>query len=382
MTYEQIIKQNKEFIDETFSKIDKKLSKTTVKYKDKIPYSQREDGTFDDYAHCPSMWTNGFWGGLNMLMYEYTKNEDYLQTALTSEKLMDKAFSKVEELNHDVGFMWHVLSGANYKINGDKESRNRNLLVAMLLASRYEADAKYIRCWNGPWRGEDTSRFSIIDCMMNLPLLYWASKELNDDRFYRIAVHHADMAQKYHVRADGSVNHIVIHDLDKPDTVIGTHGGQGYKEGSSWSRGVSWAVYGFALSYLHTGNKEYLETAKKAAQHFILSAESTGWLPLLDFYAPAEPVYYDATAGAITACGLIEIAKAVPDSEKELYLVPAINILKAMNENWCDYSDKNDGILQMGSESYHGGKHKYIIYGDYYFVEAILKLKGSNYLNW
>ena len=156
MTYEQIIKQNKEFIDETFAKIDKKLSKVTVKNRNKIPYSQNEDGSFDDYSNCPSMWTNGFWGGLNMLMYEYTKNPDYLETALTSEKLMDRAFSKVEQLNHDVGFMWHIVSGANYKINGNIESRNRNLLVAMLLASRYEADAKYIRCWNGPWRGEDT----------------------------------------------------------------------------------------------------------------------------------------------------------------------------------------------------------------------------------
>ena len=382
MTYEQIIKQNKEFIDETFAKIDKKLSKVTVKNRNKIPYSQKEDGSFDDYSTCPSMWTNGFWGGLNMLMYDYTKNPDYLETALTSEKLMDRAFSKVEELNHDVGFMWHIVSGANYKINGNIESRNRNLLVAMLLASRYEADAKYIRCWNGPWRGEDTSRFSIIDCMMNIPLLYWASKELDDDRFYRIAVHHADMAQKYHVRADGSVNHIVVHDLNEPDKVIETKGGQGYGVGSSWSRGVAWAVYGFVLSYIHTGNKEYLETAKKTAQHFILSAEATGWLPLLDFYAPEEPVYYDSTAGAITASGLIEISKLVPDSEKELYLTPAINILKAMSENWCDYSDKTDGILQMGSESYRGGRHKYIVYGDYYFVEAILKLKGSEFLNW
>ena len=125
-----------------------------------------------------------------------------------------------------------------------------------------------------------------------------------------------------------------------------------------------------------------METAKKVAGHFIESVEKTAYLPLLDFKAPAEPVLYDATAGAISACGLIEIAKIVAEDEKEYYLSVALNILKAMEKNWCDWTETEDSILQMGSERYERGHHKPIIYGDYFFTEAILKLKGIDFLPW
>lgn len=384
MSYDRLITKNQQWIDAVFGKLDKKLSRLAVKSRNKIPYTTI-NGEHDNRAEGADItwWTNGFWGGLMWLMYAGTGKECYKLTAERSEALLDVCFTDyVEDLHHDVGFMWHILSGANYRLTGNKRSRNRNLLAAMTLMSRYNVEGNYIRSWNTPWDKVDTSGWTIIDCMMNIPLLYWASKEIGDDRFKKIAVRYADMAMRDHVREDGSVNHIVIHDTKQADTVLGTLGGQGCAEGSSWSRGVSWALYGFILSYIHTKEKRYLETSKKVAQHFVESVKKTGYLPLIDFKAPETPVLYDSTAGAIAACGLIELAKNVEEGQQEYYISAALNILKEMESHWCNWTEEEDSILQMGSERYTGGHHMPIIYGDYFFAEAISKLKSVDFLPW
>ncbi len=376
MFYDDYIKENSEWINEVFAKLDKKLSRTAVKSRYKLPYTTY-DGVHDNakYVHG---WTNGFWGGLMWLMYNATKNEDYKLTALESEKMMDKAFAEIDNFYHDVGFMWHILAGANYRLTGDMAARNKDLICAMTLMSRYNVGGDFIRAWNG----KEQTTWTIIDCMMNIPLLYWASEQIGDDRFKKIALRFADMAMRDHVRPDGSVNHIVVHDENEPGHVIETLGGQGYEVGSCWSRGDAWALYGFILSYIHTKEEKYLDTAKLVAQYFIANVVATDWLPLIDFRAPEEPVYYDSTAGAIAACGLIEIAKNVPEHEKKMYITSAVKLLKAMEKAWCNWEENEDSILQMGSEQYKSGRHKPIIYGDYFFTEAILKLKGFDFLPW
>ncbi len=381
MFYEDYIASNKEWIDDIFEKINRKLSRTAIKSREKLPYTVKKDGTHDDHSQNTYMWTNGFWGGLMWLMYEATGNEEYKRTALRSEELLDPAFNDVCLLYHDVGFMWHILSGANYRLTGNKEARNKALLCAMTLASRFKLNGGYIRAWNGTWQGEDNDGWTIIDCLMNLPILFWASKEIGDDRFAQIAIAHADTAMEEHIRPDGSVNHIVTHDLATGE-MNGTKGGQGYGEGSCWSRGEAWALYGYALAYIHTGDEKYLNTAKSVAHYSIANLIASDWLPLVDFRSPEEPVYYDSTAAVIMACGLIEIAKAVPELEKKMYITAAIKLLKATEENFCNWSDDCDAILMNGTEMYSTGFNRPIIYGDYYFTEAILKLKGSEFLPW
>ena len=377
--YDKIISANKSFIDQTWEKLDGKLKQVAVRSRDKIPYTT-VNGVHDDrQGKSISWWTNGFWGGLMWLMYLGSKNEEYRITAENAERLMDAAFANVAVLHHDVGFMWHIMSGANYRLTGNAEARNRNLLAAMTLASRYNISGKYIRSWNG-----DMAGWTIIDCMMNIPLLYWASRELGDPRFEKIAVAHADMAMRDHVRPDGSVAHIVSHDVENGD-VIETLAGQGYAVGSSWSRGVAWALYGFVLSYIHTKKVEYLDTAKRVAHYFITNLIADDWLPIVDFRAPEEPKRYDSTAGAVAACGLIEIAKCVPEGEQKIYLDSAIKLLRAMEERFCNWQDDEDSVLQMGTERYNSdgkGDHIPIIYGDYFFAEAILKLRGEEFLAW
>ena len=381
MDYKTLIENNKDWIDEVWEKLDKKLSRTAVKSRYKIPYTTT-NGEHDDRSKDVLMWTNGFWGGLMWQMYIGTKKDCYKITAEESEKMLDAAFRRMDSWHHDVGFMWHLTSGVNYRLTGNPDSKNRNLLAAMSLMSRYNVDGNFIRCWNGKWKGEDVSGWSIIDCMMNIPILYWASKEIGDTRFAKIAMRHADMSMRDHVRADGSVNHIVVHDTEKANTVLGVRKGQGYAENSCWSRGASWALYGFALSYIHTKEQRYLATSKKVAEYFIKETEKTDWLPRLDFRQPETPLYYDSTAGAVAACGLIELAKITTGEESEKFLSAALNILKAMEKTWCDWTENEDSILQMGSLMYEKEHHMPIIYGDYFFAEAILKLKGTEFLAW
>lgn len=377
-----IITQNKEWIDATWAKVDEKLSRVAVKSREKLPYTTK-DGVHDDkQENAVTWWTNGFWGGMMWLMYEATGNEEYKKTAERSEELLDAALRQVKQLHHDVGFMWHLTSGANYRLTGNEASLTRNFFAATSLFSRYNITGDYIRAWNGEMAG-----YSIIDCLMNLALLYWASEEIGDDRFKKIAMRHMEMAMRDHIRPDGSVNHIVDHEVDKVG-VARILGGQGYNETSCWSRGLAWAVYGSVISYIHAGKPEYLEAAKKTANYFIEHVKETNYLPLVDFCAPAEPVYYDSTAGVCTACGLLEIAKYVSEEESKYYAEAAINILKACDEHFCNYEANEDALVLMGTERYpHDEKamkalHIPIIYGDFFFVEALCKLKGREFFIW
>lgn len=263
-------------------------------------------------------------------MYVGTKNEQYRKVAEHAELLMDGALKNYNRLDHDVGFLWHISAGVNYRLFGGEGSYNRAMFAANTLAARYNDAGKFIRAWNG----ENRQGWVIIDCMMNIPLLYWASQALDDPRFKYVAMNHADTAMLNHVRADGSVYHILTYDANTGE-LLGPVDGQGYSPDSSWSRGQAWALYGFVLSYIHTGKQEYLDTAKKVAHYFIASV-CDDYLPRCDFRSPAEPVIYDTTAGACAACGLLEIANCVPEHEKRMYVNAAMNLLQALEANFCD----------------------------------------------
>ncbi len=386
-SYNTLRNENIAWAKEIFAKIDEKMSVVTLRSRDKLA-----DGVDENHRHKvvhARDWTSGFFGGLNVLLYNETKNEEYLKTAKRSEELLDEALGDFECLYHDVGFMWHILSGALYRLTGDKASKNRNLHAASSLFSRYvmydDAPGGFIRAWNHAHAVD----WTIIDCMMNLPILYFASDLIGDDRFKRIAISHADMSIMDHLRPDGSVVHIAEHDRETGELVT-THGGQGIGVGSSWSRGQSWALYGFALSYIHTKEERYLDAAKQVANYFIANC-CDDWLPRVDFRAPAEPVMYDSTAGACAACGLLELARLLPENEGGMYMNAAINLLRALEEHFMDYDKDHDELLTYGTTRYPLDDdqmarcvHTPIIYGDYFFTEALLKIINGedNFLPW
>ena len=382
-----IIEQNKKWIEDTWAKVEKKMSRIAIKSRNKIPYTTVNGEHNDRSSGGVTGWTNGFFGGTMWLMYLMTKNEEYKKTALRQEELLEPAFEKYTVIHHDVGFMFHLTSGANYRITGDAHARVKNLYAAAFLAARYNIDGKFISAWNSNGEKGEVDAWSIIDCLMNIPLLYWASRETGVDRYKRIAMAHCDMAIRDHIRPDGSVNHIVEHSLDGEE-VIKVHAGQGFAPESCWSRGLAWAVYGAILSYIHTEKAEYLDAAKRAANFFITNAAATGYKTLVDFMSPKEPVYFDSTAGVITASGLLEIAKYVSETEARMYTDAAIKLLRATDEHFCNYEENEDALVLMGTEryptieDYRRGVHIPIVYGDYYFIEALAKLKGLDFLMW
>ena len=380
--YNEILAENKAWAEEIFAKIDNKMSAMTIRSRSKVP-----DGVDADGFHVEKSidwWTNGFWGGLNWLLYDYTKNEEYMKTAKEQEILMDEALKHYEKLHHDVGFMWHILSGASYRLTGDEASKVRNLFAAASLSSRFVLGGDFIRAWNS----KGAYDWTIIDCLMNLPLLYWASDVIGDDRFKRIAMSHADMAICDHLRPDGSVVHIAEHDRETGE-VVATYAGQGSAVGSSWSRGQAWAVYGFVISYLHTKEERYLDAAKQVANYFIANC-CDDWLPRVDFRAPSQPDYYDCSGAACAACGLIELAKILPENEGGMYMHGAVKILKAITEKFVDFNPAVDNMVNFSTGSYPTEERGYekswvhisLIYADYLYTEAVLKLLEAEYFPW
>ena len=385
--YKELLEENKAWAEESFAKIDKKMSAVTLRSRDKL-VDGLKNGVHRSVA--PECWTSGFWGGLNAMLYNRTKNEEYLKTAQRSEELLDPALISYEKLYHDVGFMWHILSGALYRLTGNEMSKDRNMHAAASLFSRFvmykDAPGGFIRAWNDPWQGSQVENWTIIDCLMNLPILYWATEITGDDRWTRLAMAHADMALKDHLRPDGSVVHIAEHNRDTGELVT-THAGQGYAVGSCWSRGQAWGLYGFTLSYIHTGEERYLNAAKQIANYFIANC-CDDWLPRVDFRSPSQPVMYDSTAGACAACGLLELAKRLPEHEGGMYMHAAVNILKAIEKNFADYNPDRDDLITHGTVLYpikpgqESVVHISIIYADYFFTEALLKLLGDEFLPW
>lgn len=377
----QISGESREWLDSTLEKLNVKMSAECDRIGSSIPYIP-VNGRYEDFgAKNIYWWTNGFWSGMLWQMYHATGDSTYQEAAQQVEERMDKALYGFEGLDHDTGFLWLHTAVANYRLTGNKESRTRGLHAANILAGRYNPAGKFIRAWNSD-ATTNRAGWMIVDCLMNLPLLYWASEETQDPRFRDIAINHADTVLRTTLRPDGSSYHILI--LDPNDgTVLETPGGQGFADGSSWSRGQAWALYGMALSYKHTQKSEYLDAAKRMAHYFIANIASTDDLPLADFRAPAEPVVYDTTAAACAACGLMEIAEAVGEHERKMYVDAAVRMLRAAEKKFANWEPEQDSILGGGTVAYFSDEREVpIIYGDYFFIEALLRLSGKDKHLW
>ena len=373
-------------INRIYENLEKKIETECMRMENKIPYLT-EDGVYQqDYAEKDIYWwTNGFWSGILWQLYHTTKKELYLNTARKNEELLDKALHGFTGLHHDTGFMWLHSAVADYRLTGSQEALVRGLTAASILAGRYNPVGKFIRAWNPDCveEGEDCTGWIIVDSMMNIPLLYWASQITGDPRFSQIAVNHADTVASCLVRDDGSCGHIacINPETGELEKILA---GQGYSETSSWSRGQSWILYGFALSYRYTKNKAYLDIAKKTAHYFIANIGLTGYIPLCDFRQPASASYLDASAGLCAACGLLEIAEHVDEPDKNLYRSYAELIIQNTANTCCSWDLETDSIVQNCKVAFHNDRREQtdLIYADYFLTEAILRLRGKDFLIW
>ena len=370
----KLTEKEKTWTNETLKKVSQKMTAATERNRGIIPYTTK-NGRFDDKSGEEiTWWTNGFWGGEMWQLYNLTGNEMFREEAIGVEEKLDKNLMITEGLDHDNGFKWLPTSVIRYKLEKEPKSLNRGMLAASNMAGRFNIAGRFIRAWNN-WDNVDRRGYAIIDCMMNLPLLYWATRETTDPRFEMIARAHADTAMRDFVREDGSVNHIVVYDPFS-GKVTDTLGGQGYAKGSSWTRGQSWGIYGFALSSYYTGEKKYLETSRKIAD-YVLSAMPKNYLVPIDYRQPGDVDLEDSTAAAITASGLIELSQQLEDGA-DIYLDAAIRLLGTLDEKRVSWDTETDNLLNNCAVDYHGDGHNMsIIYGDYYFIEALMKLNEN-----
>ncbi len=362
--------------DEVWSKIVAKVGRTSQRIGDTFPYVSI-NGKYD--AQPAHWWTSGFWPGLLWLIYQETEDERIKAIAISCEEQMDVPLLRYDELHHDVGFMWSLTAVAQYKLLGTEASKRRGLIAASHLMGRYNAKGQFIRAWNVP----DEPGWAIIDCLMNLPLLYWASETTKDPRFKHIGKLHADMALREFLRPDGSAYHIVCFDPETGER-LEARGGQGYAPDSAWARGTTWALYGMALSYRYLRDDAYLQAAKRAAHFFMINLPDDG-VPYWDFRAPVvDGMGFDSTSSTIAASALIELSTLVPEAEQKIYYDAGIKILKALDANYSAWDEDEEGILKKGTANFPRRAFVNVphIYGDYFFTEAISKLRGQRNLFW
>lgn len=366
---------------EALEKVLAKLERTSARIKDGVAY-RTIDGVYNDLTEEIDWWTNGFWPGILWLAYRKTGNKAYAEYAEGVENKLDKALEKFYCLHHDVGFMWHLSSVANYKLTGNKLSAKRGYMAASVLASRFNVKGSFIRAWNSEnWNSDASVGWAIIDCMMNLSILYWASEHINDPRFSHIAQTHAETVMKYFIYEDGSSKHICEFNAETGEYVK-NHGGQGYSENSAWSRGNAWALYGFALSAKYTGRQDFTNTAKKVANFFIAHLPEDN-VPFADFKAPKElNIHKDSSAAAIAASGLLLLSRLVEENEREFYFNAGKKIVKSLYENYTNW-EGDEALINKGCTAFHDkgyGAETSLIYGDYFFLEALLQLNGDKEL--
>lgn len=340
-----------------------------------LPYKSENGQWIPSPYDGNSWWTGGFWPGLMWQLFASTGDELFHTEARRTEALLTAELRRFRCLNHDVGFMYLLSCGGDYKLFGDEQARIDTLHAASLLMGRFNP-VGYIRAWN-----EDSRvGFAIIDCMMNLSLLFWASKQTGDPRFANVAKIHADMTLREFLREDGSVSHII--ELD-PATGkrVQEHPGQGYCLGSSWSRGQAWGLYGFTLAYINTKDERYLDAAQRIAAYFADNIRPDG-LTDCDFRQPAGEERIDNIAGACAACGLLELHKLTGD---ERWHIAAERLVDGLLAHCVDWSEEHCGLLTHCTASYHddgAGRHTNITYGDYFLVEALAKLNGTDPVLW
>ena len=321
-------------------------------------------------------WVTGFYPGLLWEAYKYSKYEKFKDIAISLEDKLDEAINNFDLPGHDVGFVWLLTSGINYKLTGNEKSKRRLLNMATCLAGRFNIKGNFIRAWESEEYKELVCGLAIIDCMMNIPLLFWASEETGDARFAHIANAHAHTVLKYFIDEDGAVRHQCRFNA-KTGEFIEALGGQGYDSTSSWSRGAGWAIYGFAMAYRYTKKEEYLEASKKVAKFFISQIQDD-YIPAWDFRAPNKEIK-DTSAGALAASGMLELANFVDD--KEYFIENSKRILEEMVINCSNLDNDNQAILNRATVHYPAGLNIEvgIIYADYYFVEALNKIIRDKY---
>lgn len=318
-------------------------------------------------------WTSGFFPGNLWYMYELT-NDDYWKTAAIKHTGYLESLKSYKG-THDLGFMMYCSYGNGLRLSDVPGYQDILLETAESLISRYNPLVGCIRSWDH--NGDKWQFPVIIDNMMNLELLFWASKVSGDPKYRDIAVTHANTTMQNHFRPDYSSFHVVDYDAAGDGKAIQFHTHQGYSHESAWARGQAWGLYGYTLCFRETGDKRYLEQAEAIA-NFILAHPNLpeDKVPYWDFDAPDIPnAPRDVSAGTITASALYELSTMGTD-KSDYYREMADRIIESVSKKYRAGLHEQHGFLTVSSTGHlpHGSEINVpIIYADYYFIESLVR---------
>jgi unsaturated chondroitin disaccharide hydrolase len=314
-------------------------------------------------------WTSGFFPGMLWFLYEKTSKPEWKNAAQEFTSLMIK--EPYNGNSHDVGFKVYCSYGNGLRLTGDTSYKRLILDAAKTLSKRFNPKVGCIRSWDfGKWQYP-----VIIDNMMNLELLFEATKLSGDSSFHKIAVAHANTTMKNHFRSDYSSYHVVDYDTVKGIAIgKGTH--QGYADESAWARGQAWGLYGYTMCYRETGDTAYLVQAENIAS-FILNhpALPKDLIPYWDFNLPnLEKESRDASAATVIASALYELSGY--SKEGKAYKKAADKIIQSLTNHYRNAIGTNHGYLLQHSTGHKPGNSEIdvpLIYADYYYLEALLR---------
>ncbi|MRS14818.1 glucuronyl hydrolase [Enterobacteriaceae bacterium RIT691] len=370
-------------LDAALTRVTKKLDRNIVEFGDSFPGEACENGIWPRTKNVE--WTTSFWTGQLWLAWEMTGKAHYREAAeRTLLSFAERIDKRIDTATHDLGFLYSLSCVSAWRLTGNEAARRSALQAADALMERFNAKAKIIQAWGDLNDPEQQGRM-IIDCNMNLPLLYWASEQTGDARYADAATAHVEQAAKYIVREDASTYHTYYMDVVTGEPRFGnTH--QGYSDTSCWSRGQAWGIYGFLLSYLHTGDKNKVELSRSLAHYFInrLPEDSVcHW----DLALLGTDAVRDSSAAAIAACGLLELVKALPtlDPHRAHYEEMALRIVKSLTDNYLAQDDEPcEGLLKHSVYHMASGKgvDQCCSWGDYFYLEALMRLRQIWAIYW
>ncbi|NDC77930.1 MAG: glucuronyl hydrolase [Chitinophagia bacterium] len=319
-------------------------------------------------------WCSGFFPGTLWYLFEYGKDKEIRAIAETRLRQMEPM--KHYTGNHDLGFMMYCSFGNAYRITGNPAYKTTIDTAAMSLATRYRPQIQSIQSWDS---SKNFRCAVIVDNMMNLELLMWAAAHGGSPRLREIAITHANTTMERHFRPDNAAFHVLDYTLGEGGRLLRKTTWQGYSDSSAWSRGQAWALYGYSSMYRLSGDRRYLDQARKLAA-FILDHPRLpkDGIPYWDFDAPTIPnTLRDASAGSILASAFLEMSGQVKGREGDRYLRAAENILTTLStDTYLAAPGTNGGFLlkhSVGALPLKGEVDVALTYADYYFVEAMMR---------
>ncbi|MBW9212332.1 MULTISPECIES: glycoside hydrolase family 88 protein [Terrabacteria group] len=364
---------SKKELEEAMNLCVKQVEANLDYFKDKFPYSCTKQGQYPIIENIE--WTDGFWTGMLWLCYEYTKEEKYRDLAMKNVASFSNRVKKRIALDHhDLGFLYSLSCVSAYKITGSDLAKEAALLAADKLMERWQEKGQFLQAW-GPKDSPEHYRF-IIDCMMNIPLLYWASEVTGNLRYAEVASLHFKTSLQYVIREDASAFHTFYMDYE---TGGPSHGAtrQGYSDSSSWARGQAWGIYGIPLNTRYTKNMDNIPYFKGMLHYFLnrLPKDDVCYWDLI--FNDGSNQSKDSSAAAIAVCGILEMLPYLKnDEDAKVYEHAAALILRSLMQNYANKEIKaGQAILEHGVYSWHSGKgvDEGNIWGDYYYMEAIYR---------